>query len=75
MSEQWDFCTCVVKNDSIGKAFMTPILTDEEFDKISERFDEIDQRCKAFLVLNKLETPEDRLIHLQKVKECLKNEY
>ncbi len=69
--EQWGFCDCVVKNDSINKAFTNP-LTDDEFDKISERFDYIELRCKAFLYFNQVKTPEQRVIHQQKVNECLK---
>ncbi|MBL1280231.1 MAG: hypothetical protein COA33_008170 [Fluviicola sp.] len=72
--EQWDFCTCVVKNDSINKVFTTRNLTDEEFDKIIVRSEQIEQRCKAFLIINKVNTPEERLIHIQRVKVCLENE-
>lgn len=68
---QWDFCTCVIKNDSINKAFAKEV-SDAEFDRLSERFDEIDQKCKAFLAQNPNSTPEERAIHEKKVKKCLK---
>ena len=60
--EQWDFCTCVVKNDSINKAFSQPV-SDAQFDRLSLRFDEIDQRCKAFLMQSPNVTPEERIKH------------
>lgn len=68
---QWDFCTCVIKNDSINKAFSKEV-SDKEFDKLSDRFDEIDQKCKAFLAQNPNSTPEERAIHEKKVKKCLR---
>ena len=70
--EQWDFCKCIVKGDSINKAFMNEILSDEEFDVLSNRFDMIDEKCKAFRVQNPNITPEQRLMHEKKVKSCLK---
>lgn len=69
--EQWDFCTCVVKNDSINKAFSSPV-SDKEFERLSDRFDVIDEKCKAFLVQNPNVTPEERAKHEKKVRECLK---
>ena len=45
--EQWDFCTCVVKNDSINKAVQQ--AGDDEFNQLLERFDYIEKKCKAFL--------------------------
>lgn len=68
---QWDFCTCVVKNDSINKAFEND-LSDSEFDRLSLRFDQIDEKCKAFLVQNSSQTPEDRAKHQKDVSDCLK---
>jgi len=70
--EQWDFCTCVVKNDSINKAFSSPVSSDKEFDRLSDRFDVIEAKCKAFLVQNPNVTPEERAKHERKVKNCLK---
>lgn len=69
---QWDFCTCAVKNDSINKAFMEPNLPDDEFERLSNRFDVIDNKCKAFLAQNPNVTPEQRSAHEMKVKKCLK---
>lgn len=69
--EQWDFCTCVVKNDSINKAFSKPV-GDQEFDRLSARFDVIDEKCKAFLVHDPSITPEERSNHERKVRKCLK---
>ncbi len=69
--EQWDFCTCVVKNDSINKAFAKPV-SDKEFDRLSDRFDVIDSKCKAFLAQSPNVTPEERIAHEKKVKKCLK---
>lgn len=69
--EQWDFCTCVVKNDSINKAVAQP-LSDEEFERLSERLDVIDNHCKAFLTQNPNQTPEERIKHEKQVKKCLK---
>lgn len=69
---QWDFCTCMVKNDSINKAFQNPNLSDAEVDKLMVRFDEIEVRCKASLAQDPNQTPEDRLEHEEKVRNCLK---
>lgn len=69
---QWDFCTCVKKGDSINKAFEQE-LSDAEFDRLANRLDEIDEKCKAFRIQNPNQTPEDRADHEKKVKECLEN--
>ena len=71
--QQWDFCTCVLKNDSINKAFMKK-LSDEAFDELSLRFDVIDAKCKAFLAQNPNQTPGDRAKHEKKVRDCLRAE-
>jgi hypothetical protein len=70
--EQWDFCNCVVKGDSINKAFLKPNLPDKEFERLSNRFDEIDEKCQAFRIQDANRTPEERAIHEKKVKKCLK---
>ncbi len=70
--EQWDFCNCVVKGDSINKAFLKPNLPDKEFERLSNRFDEIDEKCQAFRIQDANRTPEERAIHENKVKKCLK---
>jgi hypothetical protein len=71
--EQWDFCDCVVKGDSINKAFLKPNLPDKEFDRLSKRFDEIDEKCQAFRIQDANRTPEERIIHEKKVKKCLRD--
>ncbi|MBI3135529.1 MAG: hypothetical protein HYZ14_12705 [Bacteroidetes bacterium] len=67
---QWDFCDCVVKNDSIEKAIMN---TEDEaqIDLILIRMDEVDQHCKAMLAQPNV-TPEQRDKHARKVRKCLK---
>lgn len=69
--EQWDFCTCIVKNDSINKATQND-LSDADFDKLLNRMDYVDNKCKAFLVQSLNQTPEERYIHEKKVRDCLK---
>ena len=68
---QWDFCTCVMANDSLDKAAKDPNLSDAEFDKIMERFDVVEEKCKAFRVQNPNQTPEERARHEKKVRDCL----
>ena len=70
--EQWSFCDCVIKNDSIDKAFKNPNIPDKEFDRLANRLDEIDAKCQAFRIQNPNLTPEERLKHEKKVKKCLK---
>jgi len=69
---QWDFCTCVVKQDSIVKAFENPNLTESDMDAVISRSDVIDEKCKAFLSQSASQTPEDRAEHEDKVRKCLK---
>jgi len=66
--EQWDFCTCVVLNDSIDKAVKAGNMDD----KLMERFDVVDQKCKSFLVMDNSRTPEERMLHDKKIQKCLK---
>lgn len=68
--EQWDFCDCVVKNDSVNKAIET--ASDEEIDAIFDRMTVIDNHCKE-LIATPNTTPEDRQKHERKVRKCLKN--
>jgi hypothetical protein len=70
--EQWDFCECVVKGDSINKAFSESNLPDAEFERLSKRFDVIDQKCQAFRIQDANRTPEQREMHEKKVKKCLR---
>src|SRR5690606_2283091 len=67
--EQWDFCDCVVKNDSVNKASMEE---DANIDAIFDRMEVIDQHCKGMLATPNT-TPEERAAHERKVSKCLKN--
>ena len=69
--EQWDFCSCVTKNDSINKAFEKN-LSDKQSEKLMARWEFVENKCKEFLT-NPNTTPEERLEHELKVKRCLKN--
>jgi hypothetical protein len=71
--EQWDFCDCVVKGDSLNKAISSGKLSDAAFELLSKRFDEIELHCKVFKLQDLNRTPEERLIHQNKVKVCLEN--
>ena len=66
--EQWDFCTCVVLNDSIDKAVKAGNMDD----KLMDRFDVVDQKCKSFLVMDNSRTPEERMLHDKKIQRCLR---
>lgn len=68
--EQWDFCDCVVKNDSVNKALETN-TDDAQLDLILVRMDEIDAHCKGMLTQPNT-TPEQRDRHARKVRKCLK---
>lgn len=70
-AEQWEFCTCVIKNDSIQKAIQQPDLSDEDLDRIIERLDLIEARCKVLLVEYEKLTPEERELHEARARECL----
>ncbi len=70
--EQWDFCDCVVKGDSLNKALKNEKLSDQELDKLLKRFDEIDIKCQAFKIIDPTRTPKERAVHEKKVKKCLK---
>jgi len=69
---QWDFCDCVVKNDSINKV-MSDLegVSDEQVDLIFVRWDEIEQHCKELLTAPNT-TPEERSRYSRKVKRCLR---
>jgi hypothetical protein len=69
---QWDFCTCIVKNDSLNKALQKPNLPDKQFDILLTRSDTIEQRCQAFLAQNVDITPDQRALHEKKVRDCLR---
>lgn len=65
---QWDFCTCVQKSDSVNTALGE--ASEENLDKVWERSDYIDSKCKGILIQPNA-TPEDRYKHEKKVKKCL----
>jgi len=65
---QWDFCHCVVVNDSIDKAIKAGNTTD----KLMERWDYVDKKCQAFRIQDPNRTPEERDAHERRVKKCLK---
>lgn len=67
--EQWGFCECVIRNDSVNKAFQT--VSDEDFETLMIRSDYIDKKCKAFLAQDTHRTPEERAKREMKVKKCL----
>lgn len=69
---QWDFCDCVVKGDSINKAFMKDNIPDREFSRLEKRLNEIDHHCQAFRIQDPNTTPEERAEHEVKVRKCLK---
>lgn len=69
--EQWDFCNCVVKNDSVNNAILETD-DDAQIDIILARMDVIDQHCKEMLTTPNT-TPEERAKHERKVKKCLDN--
>ena len=69
--EQWDFCNCVMKNDSINKA-LEKTLSDKQTDKLMTRWEFVDTKCKDFITTPNT-TPEERSKHEWKVKQCLKN--
>lgn len=70
---QWDFCTCVQKNDSVNKAMLADGVSDEKMDQLFERSSQIDEKCKGLLIQPNA-TPEDRAKHEIKVKKCLEGQ-
>lgn len=70
--EQWDFCTCAQKNDSINKAFTKPNIPDKEFDRLFKRLEYVEDKCQVFLIEDANSTPEQREAHAKKVRDCLR---
>jgi len=68
--EQWDFCSCVVANDSITDAF-EKTLTPKQEEKLMARWDYVDTKCKE-LTTTPNTTPEERAKHDRRVMKCLK---
>ena len=69
--EQWDFCTCVVANDSINDAFEKGNMTPKQEEKLMARWEYVDTKCKELLTTPNT-TPEERAKHDKKVMKCLK---
>lgn len=69
--EQWDFCTCIVANDSITDAFEKK-LTPAQEQKLMDRWDYVDNKCKELTTFDNT-TPEERAKHEKRVKKCLKD--
>jgi hypothetical protein len=69
--EQWDFCTCVVANDSINDAFEKGGMTPKQEEKLMARWEYVDNKCKEMLTTPNT-TPEERAKHDKKVMKCLK---
>lgn len=68
--EQWDFCTCIVANDSITDAFEKK-LTPAQESKLLARWDYVDRKCKELTTFDNT-TPEERAKHEKRVNKCLK---
>ncbi|MEY3438532.1 MAG: hypothetical protein RL265_1117 [Bacteroidota bacterium] len=69
--EQWDFCACVLKGDSVNKAILKPNLSDKQLQKVLSRFEFINKKCQSFKIQDASRSPEQRERHEKKVKECL----
>ncbi|AEA45373.1 hypothetical protein [Fluviicola taffensis] len=69
--EQWDFCTCVVANDSINDAFEKGTTSAKQEEKLMARWEVVDNKCKELLTTPNT-TPEERAKHDKKVMKCLK---
>ncbi|MEZ4938651.1 MAG: hypothetical protein R2799_13755 [Crocinitomicaceae bacterium] len=67
--EQWEFCDCIVRNDSVNKALET--ADDAQVDKIIARMDVIEKHCKKMLTVPN-NTPEERTKYQRKVNKCLR---
>lgn len=68
--EQWDFCTCIIANDSITDAFEKK-LTPKQEEKLMARWDYVDKKCKELTTFDNT-TPEERAKHEKRVMKCLK---
>lgn len=68
--EQWDFCTCVLANDSINTASQGN-LKEQQLEKLMKRWELVENKCREFMT-NPNKTPEERELHEKKVQRCLK---
>ena len=71
--EQWDFCGCILKGDSVNKAILKPNLSDKQLQKLLNRFEQINKKCQSFKIQDASRSPEQRLEHEKKVKKCLES--
>lgn len=69
--EQFTFCDCIQKGDSLNKALKEPKLTEKQLDILLLRFDEIDLKCQAFRLNDANATPRERIQYKKKVRACL----
>lgn len=69
---QWDFCSCVVANDSINNVLKVANLPDSKLDKLLDRLTTVVEKCQAFLVQSPDRTPDERARHEKKVRDCLR---
>ncbi len=69
--QQYTFCDCVQKGDSLNKALKNNKLSDKELDRLIIRFDEIDKKCQSFRLNDANATPRERQQYKKKVKACL----
>jgi len=69
--EQWDFCKCVVANDSITDVAEKGKLTDKQYDALMARWEYVDTKCKELTTFDNT-TPEERDKHEKRVNKCLK---
>lgn len=70
LNEEWEFCQCIVKLDSIVFAIESDKLTIEQTDKLMQRWEFVDQKCKEFTTFDN-STPESRQKHEKRVRKCL----
>lgn len=68
--EQWDFCLCITKNDSIDKAILENDLSDKDLDQLLARMNYVEEKCKM-MTSGSQGTPDERKKHAKKVQECL----
>lgn len=68
-SPQLEFCTCIVRIDSMEKALNE--IDGEEWDKLWAEYEVFTEKCKVVLAVD--DTPEGRKKHKRKVDKCLKN--
>lgn len=69
--QQYTFCECIQKGDSLNKALKNQKLSEKALDQLLIRFEEIDKKCQAFRLNDANATPRERQQYKKKVKECL----